>query len=89
MTGTRAHSSAFVVGRQRNPRIGCQCWTGWPSTEARSVDIDGCTYQEGPLGGARSRHGVAGSVIPDAASVTINYRCPHDRSVKRGITACP
>ncbi len=36
------------------------------------ADIDGCTYREL----VRVAGGVAGNVIPDAASVTINYRLP-------------
>jgi succinyl-diaminopimelate desuccinylase len=47
---------------------------------ARSVDIDGCTYREG-LSAVRIDGGVAGNVIPDAASVTVNYRFSPDRSV--------
>src|ERR1700743_428145 len=47
--------------------------------QARSVDIDGCTYREG-LSAVRIDGGVAGNVIPDAASVTVNFRFAPDRS---------
>ena len=45
----------------------------------RSVDIDGCVYREG-LSAVRIDGGVAGNVIPDAASVTVNFRFAPDRS---------
>ena len=47
--------------------------------QARSVDIDGCVYREG-LSAVRVDGGVAGNVIPDAASVTVNFRFAPDRS---------
>jgi succinyl-diaminopimelate desuccinylase len=47
--------------------------------QARSVEIDGCTYREG-LSAVRIDGGVAGNVIPDAASVTVNFRFAPDRS---------
>jgi succinyl-diaminopimelate desuccinylase len=47
--------------------------------QARSVDIDGCEYREG-MSAVRVDGGVAGNVIPDAASVTVNYRFAPDRS---------
>ena len=50
--------------------------------EARSVDIDGCIYREG-LSAVRIDGGVAGNVIPDAASVTINFRFAPDRSIEQ------
>jgi succinyl-diaminopimelate desuccinylase len=50
--------------------------------EARSVDIDGCVYREG-LSAVRIDGGVAGNVIPDAASATINFRFAPDRSIEQ------
>jgi succinyl-diaminopimelate desuccinylase len=47
--------------------------------EGRIVDIDGCTYREG-LSAVRIDGGVAGNVIPDAASLTVNLRFAPDRS---------
>jgi succinyl-diaminopimelate desuccinylase len=47
--------------------------------QARSVEIDGCTYREG-LSAVRIDGGVAGNVIPDAASLTVNFRFAPDRS---------
>ncbi len=49
--------------------------------QPRSVDIDGCVYREG-LSAVRIDGGIAGNVIPDAASVTVNFRFAPDRSVE-------
>ena len=51
--------------------------------EPRSVDIDGCVYREG-LSAVRISGGVAGNVVPDACTVTINFRFAPDRSEARG-----
>jgi succinyl-diaminopimelate desuccinylase len=45
---------------------------------AREVEIDGLTYREG-LNAVRIEGGVAGNVIPDACSVTVNFRYAPDR----------
>ncbi|MGY1592892.1 succinyl-diaminopimelate desuccinylase [Geodermatophilus sp. SYSU D00708] len=45
---------------------------------AREVEIDGCTYHEG-LNAVRIEGGVAGNVIPDACTVTVNFRYAPDR----------
>ena len=58
------------------------CSTGCRPIRPRSVDIDGCTYREG-LSAVRIDGGVAGNVIPDAASVTVNFRFAPDRSVEQ------
>ena len=44
----------------------------------RTVEIDGCTYREG-LNAVRIEGGVAGNVIPDACTVTVNFRYAPDR----------
>lgn len=51
---------------------------------ARSVEIDGCLYREG-LSAVRIDGGIAGNVIPDAASVTVNYRFAPDRSAAEAL----
>jgi succinyl-diaminopimelate desuccinylase len=50
----------------------------------RDVDIDGCTYREG-LSAVRIDGGIAGNVIPDAASVTVNFRFAPDRTVEQAL----
>ena len=52
--------------------------------QPRNVEIDGCTYREG-LSAVRIDGGVAGNVIPDAASVTVNFRFAPDRSVEQAL----
>ncbi|WP_134429877.1 succinyl-diaminopimelate desuccinylase [Mycobacterium ulcerans] len=78
-TGTRAHSARSWLGDNAIHKLSAVLdWLArYP---ARSVDIDGCTYREG-LSAVRVDGGVAGNVIPDAASVTVNYRFAPDRSV--------
>lgn len=78
-TGTRAHSARSWLGDNAIHKLGTvlerlACY------QARSVEIDGCEYREG-LSAVRVDGGVAGNVIPDAASVTVNYRFAPDRSL--------
>ncbi len=77
-TGTRAHSARPWLGDNAIHKLGAVLdrLAGYP---ARSVDIDGCVYREG-LSAVRVDGGVAGNVIPDAASVTVNFRFAPDRS---------
>jgi succinyl-diaminopimelate desuccinylase len=78
-TGTRAHSARSWLGDNAIHKLGAVL-DRLASYRARNVDIDGCTYREG-LSAVRIDGGVAGNVIPDAASVTVNYRFAPDRSV--------
>jgi succinyl-diaminopimelate desuccinylase len=48
----------------------------------RRVDIDGCEYREG-LSAVRIDGGVAGNVVPDGASVDVNFRFAPDRSIEQ------
>jgi succinyl-diaminopimelate desuccinylase len=41
--------------------------------EAREVEVDGLVYRES-LGAVGIRGGIAGNVVPDACTVTVNYR---------------
>jgi succinyl-diaminopimelate desuccinylase len=47
--------------------------------EARVVDVDGLTYREG-LNAVGIAGGIAGNVIPDECTVTVNYRFAPSRS---------
>ncbi|EID10961.1 succinyl-diaminopimelate desuccinylase [Mycobacterium xenopi RIVM700367] len=77
-TGTRAHSARPWLGDNAIHKLGAVL-DRLAGYQARSVDIDGCTYREG-LSAVRIDGGIAGNVVPDAASVTINYRFAPDRS---------
>ncbi len=78
-TGTRAHSARSWLGDNAIHKLGAVL-ERLAAYQARTVDIDGCTYREG-LSAVRIDGGVAGNVIPDAASVTVNFRFAPDRSV--------
>ncbi|MCV7280362.1 succinyl-diaminopimelate desuccinylase [Mycolicibacterium flavescens] len=78
-SGTRAHSARSWLGDNAIHKLG-RVLDRLSGYQARSVDIDGCTYREG-LSAVRIDGGVAGNVIPDAASVTVNFRFAPDRSV--------
>ena len=76
--GTRAHSARSWLGDNAIHKLGAVL-DRLASYQSRSVDIDGCVYREG-LSAVRVDGGVAGNVIPDAASVTVNFRFAPDRS---------
>ena len=77
--GTRAHSARSWLGDNAIHKLGAVL-DRLEGYQARSVDIDGCQYREG-LSAVRIDGGVAGNVIPDAASVSVNFRFAPDRSV--------
>ncbi|MGA9357663.1 MAG: succinyl-diaminopimelate desuccinylase [Mycobacterium sp.] len=77
--GTRAHSARSWLGDNAIHKLGAVL-DRLAAYQARRVDIDGCEYREG-LSAVRIDGGVAGNVIPDAASVTVNFRFAPDRSV--------
>ncbi|OBA62013.1 succinyl-diaminopimelate desuccinylase [Mycobacterium sp. 1100029.7] len=77
-TGTRAHSARSWLGDNAIHKLGAVL-ARLAGYQARTVDIDGCQYREG-LSAVRVDGGIAGNVIPDAASLTVNYRFAPDRS---------
>lgn len=78
-TGTRSHSARAWLGDNAIHKLGAVL-DRLAGYQARTVEIDGCGYREG-LSAVRIDGGIAGNVIPDAASVTVNYRFAPDRSV--------
>lgn len=78
-SGTRAHSARSWLGDNAIHKLG-DVMARLSSYEARNVDIDGCTYREG-LSAVRVDGGIAGNVIPDTASLTVNFRFAPDRTV--------
>jgi succinyl-diaminopimelate desuccinylase len=79
--GTRAHSARSWLGDNAIHKLG-EVLARLGAYQARSVDIDGCVYREG-LSAVRIGGGIAGNVIPDAATVTVNFRFAPDRSVEQ------
>ncbi|MCP2625043.1 succinyl-diaminopimelate desuccinylase [Mycolicibacterium smegmatis] len=81
--GTRAHSARSWLGDNAIHKL-APVLDRLASYQARSVDIDGCVYREG-LSAVRIEGGIAGNVIPDAASVTVNFRFAPDRDVDQAV----
>ena len=79
--GVRAHSARSWLGDNAIHKLGSVLQT-LAAYQARRVDIDGCEYREG-LSAVRIEGGVAGNVVPDVASVDVNFRFAPDRSVEQ------
>ena len=78
-TGTRTHSARAYLGDNAIHKLGAVL-DRLTAYRARIVDIDGCMYREG-LSAVFIEGGVAGNVIPDTASVTLDFRFAPDRSL--------
>jgi len=78
--GVRAHSARPFTGRNAIHRLAPVLTrvAGW---EGRVIVLDGCEYVE-QLQAVAVDGGVAGNVVPDAASVTLNYRFAPDRDTR-------
>lgn len=76
--GKRAHSARAWLGDNAIHKL-ADVLARLSNYRARIVDIDGCSYREG-LSAVGVDGGVAGNVIPDAASVTVNFRFAPDRT---------
>jgi succinyl-diaminopimelate desuccinylase len=77
LRGVRAHTARPFTGRNAIHRLG-PLLTTVAAWESRTVVLDGCTYAE-QLQAVAVDGGVAGNVVPDAASVTLNFRYAPDR----------
>ncbi|HVB91970.1 MAG TPA: succinyl-diaminopimelate desuccinylase [Acidimicrobiales bacterium] len=77
LAGTRAHTARPFTGRNAIHRLAPLLATvaAW---ESRVVVLDGCAYAE-QLQAVAVEGGVARNVVPDAASVTVNFRYAPDR----------
>jgi succinyl-diaminopimelate desuccinylase len=77
VTGHRAHSARSWLGVNAIHQA-ASLLAKLAAYEPRSVDIDGCVYREG-LSAVKIAGGVAGNVVPDTCTVTINFRFAPDR----------
>ena len=78
LRGHRAHSARSWLGRNAI-HAAAPVLAALASYDARRVVIDGCEYREG-LSAVRIAGGVAGNVVPDECTVTVNFRFAPDRS---------
>lgn len=76
--GRRAHSARSWLG-ENAIHAAAPLLTTLVRYEPRDVDIDGCVYREG-LSAVAIGAGVAGNVIPDLCTVTVNFRFAPDRT---------
>jgi len=81
LSGTRAHSARSWLGVNAI-HAAAPVLEALARYEPRSVDIAGCVYREG-LNAVGISGGVAGNVIPDACTVSVNFRFAPDRSVEQ------
>ena len=77
LVGERAHTARAWMGRNAIHRLG-RILAVLDHYEARRPVLDGCEYHEG-LQAVFIDGGVAGNVVPDSATVTINHRFAPDR----------
>jgi len=81
--GRRAHSARSWLGENAVHAV-APLLIALVRYVPREVEIDGCTYREG-LSAVRIEGGVAGNVIPDSCTVTVNFRFAPDRTEKQAL----
>jgi len=79
-SGTRAHSARSWMGINAIHGVSAVLRI-LENYEALTVVVDGLSYREG-LNAVGITGGVAGNVIPDSCTVTINYRFAPDKSIE-------
>ncbi|MDY6054585.1 succinyl-diaminopimelate desuccinylase [Micrococcus sp.] len=80
-TGVAAHSGRAWRGENAIHKMGALL-AALAVYEPATVTVEGLDYREG-LNAIRASGGVAGNVIPDAASVEVNYRFAPDKSLEQ------
>ena len=79
-TGVKAHSARAWMGRNAIHSM-AEILNRLNAYQPQEVEVDGLVYREG-LNAVLIGGGIATNVIPDAATVTINYRFAPSRSIE-------
>ena len=79
LKGERAHTARPWMGRNAIHRLS-GVLTAIEDYESRSPVIEGCQYREA-LQVVKVEGGIAGNVVPDSTTLTINHRVAPDRSL--------
>jgi len=85
LAGARAHTARPWKGRNAIHRL-APVLDAIAGYEAREPVIDGCTYREA-MQAVFVDGGVAGNVVPDRATLTVNLRIAPDRTVDDAVEA--
>jgi succinyl-diaminopimelate desuccinylase len=82
-TGVRAHSARAWLGSNAI-HAAAPVLARLAAYKPRTVDVDGLVFREG-LNAVGIVGGVAGNVIPDECTITVNYRFAPDRSEEQAL----